>query len=46
MSEKKEIKIVPGTGKDIDISDVKDHIKLEKKKKEVDKNKIIIPGRK
>lgn len=46
MSEEKKIKIVSGTGKDIDISDVKDHIKLEKKKKEVDKNKIIIPGRK
>lgn len=45
MAEKK-IKIVPGSGKDLNISDVKDHIKLDKKKEEVNKDKIIIPAEK
>lgn len=45
MAEKK-IKIVSGNGKDLNISDVKDHIKLNKKKEEVNKDKIIIPTEK
>lgn len=45
MSDK-EIKIVPGNGKDLNISDVKDHIKIDKKKEEVNKDKIIIPTEK
>ncbi len=45
MAEKK-IKIIPGNGKDLNISDVKDHIKLDKKKEEVNKDKIIIPTEK
>lgn len=42
----KEIKIVPGNGKDLNISDVQDHIKIDKKKEEVNKDKIIIPTEK
>lgn len=46
MSDK-EIKIVSGNGKDLNISDVRDHIKIDKKKGEVNKdNKIIIPTEK
>ena len=46
MSDK-EIKIVPGNGKDLNISDVQDHIKIDKKKEEVNKDKkIIIPTEK
>lgn len=45
MSDK-EIKIVPGNGKDLNISDVRDHIKIDKKKEEVNKDKIIIPTEK
>lgn len=44
---KKNIKIVSGNGKDLNISDIKDHIKLNKKKKEeINKDKIIIPTEK
>lgn len=46
MANSKKIKIVSGTGKDLNISDVKEHIKLDKKKEEVDKKKIIIPTKK
>jgi hypothetical protein len=42
----KKIRIVSGNGKDLDISDVKDHIKIDKKKEEVNKDKIIIPTEK
>lgn len=45
MSDNK-IKIVSGNGKDLDISDVRDHIKMDKKKDEVNKDKIIIPTEK
>ena len=45
MSDK-EIKIVTGNGKDLNISDVQDHIKIDKKKEEVNKDKIIIPTEK
>ena len=45
MSDK-EIKIVPGNGKDLNISDVNDRIKIDKKKEEVNKDKIIIPTEK
>ena len=33
-------------GKDLNISDVQDHIKIDKKKEEVNKDKIIIPTEK
>lgn len=42
----KKIKIVPGNGKDLNISDVKDHIKMDKKKENINKDKIIIPTEK
>ena len=42
----KKIRIVSGNGKELDISDVKDHIKIDKKKEEVNKDKIIIPTEK
>ncbi|MBQ3408341.1 MAG: hypothetical protein IJH12_03950 [Clostridia bacterium] len=42
----KEIKIIPGNGKDLNISDIKDHIKIDKKKEEINKDKIIIPTEK
>jgi len=37
MANSKKIKVVPGTGKDLKITDIKDHIKLDKKKEEIDK---------
>ena len=43
---KKKIKIVSGNGKNLNISDVKDHIKMNKKKNNIDKDKIIIPTEK
>ncbi|MBR2744675.1 MAG: hypothetical protein IKE01_05215 [Clostridia bacterium] len=46
MSNSKKIKIVSGDGKKLKISEVEDHIKLDKKNKDVDKNKIIIPTEK
>jgi len=42
----KKIKIVSGNGKDLNISDVKDHIKMDKKKENITKDKIIIPTEK
>ena len=46
MANSKKIKVVPGTGKDLKITDIKYHIKLDKKKEEIDKKKIIIPTKK
>ena len=45
-SEKKEIKIVSGNGKDLNISPVYDHIDIEKPNTEKEKKKIIIPEEK
>lgn len=42
----KKIKIVPGNGKDLNISPVNDYINIEKPKKEKEKKKIIIPKEK
>lgn len=44
MPGSKKIKIVSGDGKNLNISEVEEHIKLDKKNKTVDKNKIIIPS--
>lgn len=45
--KKKEIEIVTGDGKDLDISPVYDHIKLDKPDKEqAKKQKIVIPKEK
>ena len=46
MGNSKEIKVIPGNGKDLNISDIKEHIKFDKKKEEIDKKKIIIPSEK
>lgn len=46
MSDSKKIKIVPGKGKNLKISDIKDHLNIEKPKEKVDKDKIIIPTEK
>ena len=43
MAGSKKIRIVSSDGKNLNISEVEDHIKLDKKKTTVDKNKIIIP---
>ena len=44
MSENKEIKIVQGDGKDLNISSVEDHINdLVSKKKSINKKDIVIP---
>lgn len=40
--EQKDIKIITGTGEDLDISPVYDHIKMDKPKKDTNK-KIIVP---
>ena len=41
--DNKEIEIVSGDGKDLNISPVYDHIDIEKPKEEKEKKKIIIP---
>ena len=41
--EKKEIKLVTGNGKDLDISPVYDHIKLNKPTSREKKKDIVIP---
>ena len=46
MEDKKDIKIVSGDGKDLDISPVYNHIDIEKPKNEKEKKKIIIPDSK
>ena len=44
MKEKKEIEIVQGDGKGLNISPVENHINdLVNKKKKIDKNNIVIP---
>ncbi len=46
MPKSKKIKIVSGDGKDINISDIKEHLDIEKPEKKVEKEKIIIPNNK
>lgn len=43
---KKEIEIVSGNGKNLNISPVYDHIDIEKPNKKEEKKKIIIPEEK
>ena len=42
--DNKEIEIVSGNGKDLNISPVYDHIDIEKPKEKKEKKKIIIPN--
>ena len=44
--EKKEIEVVNGNGKDLDISPVYDHIDIERPDTEQKKKKIVIPEEK
>lgn len=46
MANSKKIKVVSGKGKNLKISNVKDHLNIEKPKEDVDKEKIIIPTEK
>lgn len=46
MGNSKNIKIVPGNGKNLKISDIKEHLNIEKPKEDTDKDKIIIPKEK
>lgn len=46
MANSKKIKVVPGKGKNLKISNVEDHLEIEKPKEDVDKEKIIIPTEK
>lgn len=46
MANSKKIKVVSGKGKNIKISDVKDHLNIEKPKEDVNKEKIVIPQEK
>lgn len=46
MADSKKIKIVSGKGKNLNISNVKDHLNLDKRKEEIKKDKIIIPTEK
>ena len=46
MEEKKDIEIVSGDGKDLNISPVYDHIDIEKPKDKKEKKNIIIPDNK
>ena len=46
MDKEKDIKIVSGDGKDLNISPVRDYIDIEKPKCEKEKKKIIIPDNK
>lgn len=43
--EKKNIEVITGTGKEIEISPAYDHLHCEKPKKETPKD-IVIPGKK
>ena len=46
-NKKNKIKVVPGKGKNIKISDIKEHLEIEKPQDEiVEKDKIIIPTKK
>lgn len=46
MANSKKIKVVSGKGKNLKVSNVKDHLDIEKPKEDVDKEKIIIPTEK
>lgn len=46
MANSKRIKVVPGKGKNLKISNVKDHLNIEKPKEDIKKDKIIIPTEK
>ena len=47
MSKERKIKIVPGKGENIKISDVQEHLNIEKPDDEnIEKDKIIIPNKK
>ena len=45
--EKKHIEVIQGNGSDLNISPVYDHIKMDKDKKDSNKNeKIVVPKKK
>ena len=46
MANSKRIKVVPGKGKNLKISNVKDHLNIQKTKEDIKKDKIIIPTEK
>ena len=47
MSKERKIKIVPGKGENINISDVQEHLNIEKPDDEnIEKDKIIVPNKK
>lgn len=46
MGNSKKIKIVSGKGKNIKISDVKEHLNIEKPEETIKKQKVIIPKQK
>lgn len=46
MANSKKIKIVSGKGKNLNISNVNDHLNLDKRKDDIKKDKIIIPTEK
>ncbi len=46
MANSKKIKVVSGKGKNLKISNVKDHLDIEKPKEDVEKKKKIIPTEK
>ena len=47
MSKERKKKIVPGKGENIKISDVQEHLNIEKPDDEnIEKDKIIIPNKK
>lgn len=46
MANSKKIQVVPGKGKNLKISEVKEHLNIEKPKEDTKKEKIIIPKNK
>lgn len=46
MEEKKKIEVIPGNGKDLDISPVYGHLEVEKPREDKKKGNIIIPEEK
>lgn len=44
--DKKEIEVVNGNGKDLDISPVSEHLEIEKPKEDLKKEHIVIPQEK
>ena len=46
MTNSKKIKVIPGKGKNLKISDVKEHLNIEKPREDVKKEKIVIPKQK